>query len=130
MSQYLLSVHSVQQDDEQHDVPSDHAPDDRAADEMETSMQKVMQLEAEMKESGTFLFGGALSDAASATVVRTGGPDMVMTDGPFAEGKEHIGGFYIIEADHLDAAVEWAGRVVVDAIGAPIEVRPFQHVSR
>ena len=49
---------------------------------------------------------------------------MVMTDGPFAESKEHIAGFYIINADDLDAALAWAGKVV-DAINAPIEVRPF-----
>ena len=128
MSHYLLSVHSVQHDDVQQADQSVETPSDRTPEEMEASMQKVMQLESEMKESGTFLFGGALTDAASATVVRNAGPDMVMTDGPFAEGKEHIGGFYIIDAEHLDAALAWAARVV-DAINAPIEVRPFQHVS-
>jgi hypothetical protein len=128
MSHYLLSVHSVEHDDGEDDEEPAESVSDRTPEEMEASMQKVMRLESEMRASGTFLFGGALTDAASATVVRTGGPDMVMTDGPFAEGKEHIGGFYIIEADHLDAALAWAARVV-DAIGAPIEVRPFRHVS-
>ncbi|MDJ0767950.1 MAG: YciI family protein [Ilumatobacter sp.] len=118
MSQYLLSVHSVE----------GAARPDMTPEEMEASMSRVMALEAEMKECGAFLFGGALADPGSATVVRSAGDEMVMTDGPFAEAKEHIGGFYIIDAADLDAALEWAGKVV-DCIKAPIEVRPFQHVS-
>ena len=65
----------------------------------------------------------------TATVVRRSDGDVVMTDGPFAESKEHIGGFYVINADDLDAALAWAGKVV-DAINAPIEVRPFRDDAR
>ena len=76
------------------------------------------------KRSGTFVFGGRLHDADTSTVVRQRDGGLITTDGPFAESKEHLGGFYIINADDLDAALAWA-RKVVDAIGAPIEVRPF-----
>jgi len=114
MSQYLLSVHSVQGE-----VREPAAPE-----EMQTMMERVTALEAEMKASGTFVFGGRLHDPDAATVVRSSGGELVMTDGPFVESKEHIGGFYIINADDLDAALAWAGKVV-DAINAPIEVRPF-----
>ena len=79
--------------------------------------------------SGTFVFGGALHDPDAATVVRMGDGDLVMTDGPFVEAKEHIAGFYIINADDLDAALAWA-RKVVDAIKHPIEVRPFRATGR
>lgn len=117
--QYLLSIHGGS-----NDTPSEPP----SPEEMEASMAAVMVLEADMKEAGSFLFGGALTDPESATVVRSGGDSMVMTDGPYAEAKEHIGGFYIIEADDLDAALAWAARVV-DCVHAPIEVRPFRQMS-
>ncbi len=115
MSQYLLSVHAAK--GEVHEQTM-------APDEMQTFMGRVTALEAEMKAGGTFVFGGRLHDPDAATVVRRGDGDLVMTDGPFVESKEHIGGFYIINADDLDSALAWAGKVV-DAINAPIEVRPF-----
>ena len=89
-----------------------------------------MAIESEMRERGAFVFTGALTDASSATVVRsvTGGT-LGMTDGPYAEAKEQIAGFYVIDAPDLDAALEWAGKVVA-CIGAPIEVRPFHHGVR
>ena len=113
MSQYLLSVHSVEGESREPMTP----------EEMQESMECVMALEADMKESGTFVFGGQLHDSDTATVVRDDG-GLSMTDGPFAEAKEHIAGFYIIEADDLDDALAWAGKVV-EAIRVPIEVRPF-----
>jgi hypothetical protein len=64
-----------------------------------------------------------------AALVRASGSNPVMTDGPFVEAKEHIAGFYIINADDLDAALAWAGKVV-DAINHPIEVRPFRATGR
>ena len=115
MSQYLLSVHAVQGQDHQ---------EPRTPEEMQGMMQGIMALEAEMKAGGAFAFTGRLTDADAATVVRRSDGDLVMTDGPFAEAKEHIAGFYIINADDLDEALEWAGKVV-DCIHAPIEVRPF-----
>ncbi len=115
MSQYLLSVHAVAGEVHEQSMTSE---------EMQSFMERVAALETEMKASGTFVFGGRLHDPDAATVVRSSDGDLVMTDGPFAESKEHIGGFYIINADDLDAALAWAGKVV-DAINAPIEVRPF-----
>jgi hypothetical protein len=92
-------------------------------------MGRVIALEAEMDSSGTFVFGGALHSPDAATVVRLTDGDTVMTDGPFAESKEHIAGFYIINADDLDAAMAWAGKVA-DATNHPIEVRPFRATGR
>jgi hypothetical protein len=120
MSQYLLSTYAVEGE-----VPG--AP--RTPEEMQAFMQRVVALEDEMEASGTFVFGGALHDPEATTVVRMGGGDLVMTDGPFVEAKEHIAGFYIINADDLDAALAWA-RKVVDAINHPIEVRPFRATGR
>ncbi len=120
MSQYLLSTYMVEGA-----VPG--APS--TPEEMQTFMGRIIALEAEMDASGTFVFGGALHGPDAATVVRANDGDAVMTDGPFAESKEHIGGFYIINADDLDAALTWAGKVV-DAVNHPIEVRPFRATGR
>jgi hypothetical protein len=120
MSQYLLSTYAVEGE-----VPE--AP--RTPEEMHTFMERVIALEAKMDASGTFVFGGALHGPDAATVVRVSDGDVVMTDGPFVESKEHIAGFYIINADDLDAALAWAGKVV-DAINHPIEVRPFRATGR
>jgi hypothetical protein len=114
VSQYLLSVHSVE----------GAVQEPMSQEAMEAATRSVLALEADMKSAGVFVFGGRLHAPDTATVVREGGNDLVMTDGPFAESKEHIGGFYIIEAPDLDAALKWAG-MVVELIGAPIEVRPF-----
>ena len=120
MSQYLLSTYAVEGE-----VPG--AP--RTPEEMQQFMGRVVALEAEMDASGAFVFGGALHGPDASTVVRVSGGGVVMTDGPFAESKEHIAGFYIINADDLDAALAWAGKVV-DAINHPIEVRPFRATGR
>ena len=119
MSQYLLSVHSVEGEAREQPTP----------EEMEAFMARVVALEDEMEATGTFVFGGRLHGPDAATVVRAGDGEVVMTDGPFAEAKEHIAGFYIINADDLDAALAWADKVVA-AIGAPIEVRPFAATGR
>ena len=118
MSQYLLSVHTVEGEG--------HGP--TTPEEMEAFMGRINALEAEMRASGAFVFTGGLHGPDAATVVRRSEGELVMTDGPFVESKEHSGGFYVINADDLDAALGWAGKVV-DAINAPIEVRPF-HDSR
>lgn len=116
MSQYLLSTYRVEGD-----VPG--APG--SPEEMQAFMQRVMDLEAEMEATGTFVFGGALHGSDAATVVSHEAGEAITTDGPFAEAKEHIAGFYIINADDLDAALAWADKVA-DATRHPIEVRPFQ----
>ncbi len=118
MSQYLLSMHTVEGEG--------HGP--TTPEEMKAFMERINALEAEMRASGAFVFTGGLHGPDAATVVRRSEGELVMTDGPFVESKEHIGGFYVINADDLDAALGWAGKVV-DAINAPIEVRPF-HDSR
>jgi hypothetical protein len=92
-------------------------------------MERVAAVETEMDSSSAFVFGGALQGPGAATVVRRSDGDLVMTDGPFAESKEQLGGFYIINADDLDAALAWAGKVV-DATNHPIEVRPFRATGR
>lgn len=120
MSQYLLSTYTS----------TEGAPATPGTpEEMRAFMGRVVALEADMTLSGTFLFGGALHGPDASTVVRATDADMIMTDGPFVEAKEHIAGFYVIEAEDLDAALSWARRVV-DAIGRPIEVRPFQATGR
>jgi len=120
MNQYLLSVYDVAGDD---GAPS-------SPEEMHAFMGRVIALEEEMDRTGAFAFGGALHGADAATVVRGGtGLDKVTTDGPFVESKEHIGGFYIINAEDLDQALAWAEKVV-EAINHAIEVRPFRATGR
>ena len=118
MPKYLLSVHSVEGE----------AQTPMSDDEMWQFMERVGALEEELKSSGAWVFGGALSEADTATVVRASEGEMLTTDGPFAESKEHLGGFYIIEAADLDAALAWASKTTA-AVSKPIEVRPFRHVS-
>ena len=120
MNQYLLSTYAVDGE-----VPG--AP--KTPQEMQTFMQRVMALEAEMEASGIFVFGGALNGPDAATVIRPSDGDAVTTNGPFAVSKEQIGGFYIINADDIDVALSWAGKVV-EATNHPIEVRPFRATGR
>jgi hypothetical protein len=77
-----------------------------------------------MQDAGAWVFSGGLNHPSTATVVRSRDGEVVMTDGPFAEGKEYLGGFSIIRASDLDAALEW-GRKLAEATTLPIEVRPF-----
>lgn len=121
MKQYLLSIYQ----------PDGDAPPPEA-------LQKVMRnmgaLIGEMKSAGAWVFNAGLYPPGTATVVRTRRDDMLVTDGPFAEGKEHIGGFLVIKAEDLDEALAWGqklARVVTlegpnVAGGLPIEVRPMQ----
>jgi hypothetical protein len=120
MGQYLLSTYAVE---------GEVSGGPRTPEEMQGFMERVVALEDEMEASGTFVFGGQLHDPEAATVIRLGEGDLIMTDGPFVEAKEHIAGFYIIDADDLDSALAWA-RQVVNAIGHPIEVRPFRATGR
>ena len=121
MNQYLLSVYEA-------DGKVEGAP--MTPEDMQSFMQRVSALEDEMEATGTFVFGGALHGPDAATVVHPGaGLDKVVTDGPFAEAKEHIGGFYIINAESLDEALKWAGKVV-EATSHSIEVRPFRAAGR
>jgi hypothetical protein len=76
-----------------------------------------------MNAGGAWVFSARLHEPETATVVRAAAGDVLTTDGPFVESKEHIAGFYIVEAEDLDAALSWAARVS-EAIDRPIEVRP------
>ena len=119
MAQYLLATYA----------DPNGADDEPSADDMQQRLAAIIRVEADMDAGGTFLFGGGLHDADTATVVRQGDQGVVMTDGPFVEAKEHIAGFYVIEAADLDEALVWAGRVTA-AIGRPIEVVPFAATGR
>jgi hypothetical protein len=112
VKQYLLSVYQ----------PEGGTP---PADVLAKIMGDVDTLNQELKATGTWVFAGGLGPSSTATVVRLNDGDMLVTDGPFVEGKEHIGGFWVIKAPDLDAALEWA-RKAARACAVPIEVRPFQ----
>jgi hypothetical protein len=94
---------------------------------LEPVMRKVHALNAEMKAAGVWVFAGGLHPPETATVVRLRDGDLLMTDGPYVEGREHVGGFNVISAPDLDAALEWAGKLADAVAPLPIEVRPFQH---
>ena len=86
-------------------------------------MQHLAALNEEMRAAGAWVFAAALHQPEASTVVRADGDDVLVTDGPFAEGKEFVGGFDLIEAPDLDGALAWAGRLA-RVVGLPIEVRP------
>lgn len=118
MSPYLLSVHSVEGE----------AREPMTDEEMAQSYKQISVLEEEMKSSGAWLFSGRLHEPDTATVVRVADGDTLTTDGPFAESKEHLAGFYIINAEDLDGALGWASKTAA-IIGIPVEVRPFLDTS-
>lgn len=92
-------------------------------------MERVGAHQQELKDAGAWVFFGSLTEASSATVVRAGEGRVSMTDGPYAESKEQIGGFTVIAAADLDEALEWA-RKGAEACMWPVEVRPFMVVDR
>ena len=87
-------------------------------------MRKVGAVREEMQQAGVWVFSAGLDPAGPSVVVRSEDTGVLSTDGPYVEGKEHIGGFTIIEAADIDAAVEWAGKLT-KASTLPIEVRQF-----
>jgi hypothetical protein len=113
MAQYLLSVYQ----------PVGPAP---SPEFLEPIMHDLEALNQEMKAAGAWVFAAGLHPTDTATVVRQQGAGLLITDGPFAETKEHLGGFTVIEAADLDAALGWAGKLA-RATTLPIEVRPVQH---
>ena len=88
-------------------------------------MADIDQMNRELKASGSWVFAGGLHDASTATVVRVKHGETLITDGPFAEGKEHLGGFTVITAPDLDSALRWAGKLA-RVTTLPVEVRPFR----
>jgi hypothetical protein len=113
MTQYLLSVHY-----------SEHTPE-LTPEEQQQAFRQVDTFNEEIVAAGTWVFGGGLQPPDIATVVRTRGGETVMTDGPFAETKEQLGGFWVITAPDLDAALELAAKASAACMN-PVEVRPFQ----
>jgi hypothetical protein len=112
MKQYLLSIYQ----------PDLGTPPPEI---LEQVMREVNALVQETKDAGVWVFNGGLHPPSTATVLRLERGEVLITDGPYAEGKEHIGGFLIIKVPDLDSALEWA-RKTARVITLPIEVRPFQ----
>jgi hypothetical protein len=113
MTQYMLSVYDGE------------GVQDLSEEEIAQVYADVDVLNKELMDAGKWVFGGGLHPADTATVVDATGGAVTITDGPYAETKEHIGGFWIIEAADLDEALDWAGKATVACRGA-VEVRPFQ----
>ncbi len=115
MKQYLLSIYH----------PDEPIPDPEV---MAKIYQDVSAVNDELMSAGAWVFAGGLFPSTTATVLRVRDGDVLVTDGPFIEGKEHIGGFWVIKAPDLDAALEW-GRKATLACTAPVEVRPLREDS-
>ncbi len=113
MKEYLLSIYQPDGDPPPPEV-------------LQPVMRDLEVLNGELKAAGAWVFTAGLYPPGTATVVRYHNGDVLTTDGPFAEGKEHIGGFWIITASDLDAALEWA-RKAAQATSLPIEVRPINY---
>lgn len=112
MPQFMLSVHTS--------ANGRHEP--MTEEEQRQGFAKIAGLEAQMEAADAFVFSARLTEPSEAKAVRRGPGRPKGTDGPFAETKEHLGGFYLIDAPDTEAALDWASRVS-DAIDAPIEVR-------
>jgi len=115
MTKYLLSIYQ----------PDGEAPPPEFLAEV---MRDVHALNSELEAAGAWVFSRGLHPPSTATVVRLRDREMMITDGPYLEGKEHVGGFWVIEAPDLDAALGWA-RKAACATTLPIEVRPFRDVA-
>jgi hypothetical protein len=113
MKQYLLSMYQP-----------DGAPPEPAI--LEPIMRDVAAVRQEMIEAGVWVFSGGLHEASTATVVRQRDGEMLTFDGPYTEGKEHLGGITIIRTTDLDSALEWARKLARAVALLPVEVRPFQ----
>ena len=112
MKQYLLSIYQPDGDPPPPEV-------------LEPIMKDVEAVDAEMRAAGAWVFTGGLHPPDTATVLRADGGDVLVTDGPYPEGKGHVGGFWVIKAADLDAALAWAA-AASRACANPVEVRPFQ----
>jgi hypothetical protein len=112
MKQYLISFYQ----------PDGPPPSPEA---LAPVMREIMAIRREIEAAGSWVFAGGLHEASTATVLRVQNGEMLLTDGPFVEGKEHLGGVTIVTAPDLDVVLGWARRYA-EATGLPIEVRPFQ----
>ena len=111
MKQYLLTIYQ----------PDGPPP---ASVDLDRIGHDLVALNEEMREAGAWVFTGPLHPPSTATVVRADRGETLMTDGPYVEGKEHVGGITIVQAPDLDAALVW-GRKLAEATTLPVEVRPF-----
>jgi hypothetical protein len=113
--EYMLAVHNI-----------DGAPQ-LSPEEMQNAFAQVDRVNAELQSAGVWVFAGGLQAPETATVVRVQGGATTTTDGPFAETKEQLGGFWVIECKDLDEALAWAEKCA-EACMSPVEVRPFAEV--
>jgi len=113
MTRYLLSIEQP-----------DGAPSPEVAERLPQMARDLEVIVGDLKRAGSWVFDGGLHPPSTSTVLRLDNGEVVMTDGPYTEGKEHIGGLVIVEAPRLDEALRWA-RPFAEVIGLPIEVRPF-----
>lgn len=117
MKQYMLSVH--------HDSTADFEGADLTPEDMQRMFAQVDAFNTKLRESDAWVFAGGLTLPDSATTVRNRGGELLLTDGPYAETKEVLGGFWIIAAADLDEALDWARQGSLACEG-DVEVRPFQ----
>ena len=113
MPQYLMSVWHDDEYDLEFSTP-----------DAQHRVARVGRFNTELQQAGSWVFASGLAPASSATVVRSADGDVSMTDGPYAETKEQMGGFWIVEVEDLDSALDWAARAA-DACEGPVEVRPL-----
>jgi hypothetical protein len=113
MKYYLLAMHQP-------------VGDPPAPEILDPIMKDLGAVKEEMKAAGVWVFDGGLHNPEASTVVRLRDGDVITTDGPYAEGKEHLGGFVIIKVPDLDAALGWARKQAEAVRMLPIEVRPFR----
>jgi hypothetical protein len=119
---YLLSIYQ----------PNGPTP---SAEQLAPVMERIQNLNQDLRRAGAWVFAGGLHPADVSTVVQVRDRATLVTDGPYVEAKEHIGGFSVIEAQDLDAALGWARRLSEALVlpgqptGLAVEVRPFQHAD-
>lgn len=111
MTRYLMSIYQ----------PDGPPP---PPEKLDPIMRRLEEYNTELREAGVWVFAAGLHPPSTATVVRVKDGDLLTTDGPYAEGKEHVGGFTVIEVEDLDEALRWS-RKLTRILGLPIEVRPF-----
>jgi hypothetical protein len=114
MTQYLLSVHTSEADEAA-----------ISEDQIQQLYKQVDDFNEKVKAAGAWVFAGGLEPIEAATTVDATNSEPIVTDGPFAESKEYLGGFWVIEAPDLDAALTWAKEGSAACQGI-VEVRPFQ----
>jgi hypothetical protein len=112
MKQYLLSIYQPE------GTPSPEV--------LDPIMRNLEKLNQEMRDAGAWVFAAGLHPPATASVLRATGDDVLVTDGPFIEAKEFLGGFTVIQAEDLDAALGWGRKLAAVLAPLAIEVRPFQ----